>query len=97
MRDRMDRAKKAGISTYGKPTEMTSAPQAPKTRHTVMDGIVKGVPRGLHTPTVDGLVSGLQGPHASGASLVISESATPVPEQGFGSVPYQMARFGGRR
>jgi len=38
----MPRHKDMSVSTMGKPTEKTGVPQPPHTRHSVMDGIVKG-------------------------------------------------------
>jgi hypothetical protein len=89
----MPRQYNASINTMGKPTEATGVPQAPKTRHSVMDGIVKGVPRKMFTPMVDGLVSGLAG-RMTGGGLKVEASATKAPEQTFGGVPYQMSAFG---
>ena len=77
----------------GKPTEATGVPQAPKTRHSVMDGIVKGVPRGMRTPMPDGIVTGLAG-RMTGKGLTVESSATKLPEQVFGGVPYAMSAFG---
>jgi hypothetical protein len=85
--------KKMSTSTEGKPTEMTGVPQPPKTRHSVMDGIVKGVPRGVRTPMVDGVITGLHG-KVTGGDLKVAASATKLPTQEFGAVPYQMSAFG---
>lgn len=85
--------KKMAVSTEGKPTEKTGVPQPPKTRHSVMDGIVKGVPRGVHTPMVDGVITGLKG-RESGGNLKVAQSATKLPTQEFGAVPFQMSAFG---
>lgn len=82
-----------GVSAEGKPTEKTGVPQPPKTRHSVMDGIVRGVPRGTHTPMVDGVITGLKGKETGGA-LKVAASATKLPTQEFGAVPYQMSAFG---
>ena len=85
--------KKASVNTMGKPTEMTSAPQPPRTRHSVMDGIVKGVPRGMRTPMPDGVITGLA-PKMTGHVTGVAPSATRLPTQEFGSVPFQMSAFG---
>lgn len=85
--------KAASVSTEGKPTEATGVPQPPKTRHSVMDGIVKGVPRGIHTPMPDGIITGLM-PKVNGGGLTVAASATKMPEQSLGSVPYQMGKIG---
>jgi hypothetical protein len=89
----MPRQYKPSINAMGKPTEATGVPQEPKTRHSVMDGIVKGVPRGMHTPMVDGLITGMVG-RVSGGGLKVAPSATKIPEQEFGSVNYAMSKFG---
>ena len=85
--------KTASVSTEGKPTEATGVPQPPKTRHSVMDGIVKGVPRGMHTPLPDGILPGLTR-RVAGGGLSVAASATKMPEQAFGGVPYQMGKMG---
>jgi len=79
------------VNTMGKPTEMTGVPQQPKTRHSVMDGIVRGIPRGYCPPTIDGLVSGLQ-PKTTGGLMKVEASATRTPDQVFGGVPYSMSK-----
>ena len=86
--------KSASISTEGKPTEATGVPQAPKTRHSVMDGIVKGVARGMHTPLPDGILPGLSRRVAGGNGMTVAPAATKLPEQSFGGVPYQMGKMG---
>jgi hypothetical protein len=83
---------KVPANVDGKPTEKTAAPQAPKAT-AVMDGIVKGIPRGVHTPMVDGVVTGLK-PRDSGANLKVAPGATKLATQNFGAVPYQMGAFG---
>lgn len=85
--------KKYSVSTEGKPTEKTGVPQPPRTRHSVMDGIVKGVPRGMRTPMPDGVITGLA-PKMSGHVTGVAPSATKLPTQEFGAVPYQMSAFG---
>lgn len=85
--------KDMSISTAGKPTEKTGVPQPPHTRHSVMDGIVKGVPRGMRTPMPDGIITGTKG-RESGGGLKVAASATKLPTQEFGAVPYQMSAFG---
>jgi len=85
--------KKASVSTMGKPTEMTGVPQPPRTRHSVMDGIVKGVPRRMFTPMPDGVVTGLA-PKMTGHVTGVAPSATRIPTQNFGSVPFQLSAFG---
>lgn len=85
--------KKVSISTEGKPTEKTGVPQPPRTRHSVMDGIVKGVPRGMRTPMPDGIITGLA-PKMNGHIVGVAPSATRLPTQEFGSVPYQSSAFG---
>lgn len=82
---------KPSITATGKPTEMTGVPQANKTRHSVMDGIVKGIPRGLCPPTIDGLVSGLVG-KTTGDAMKVAPSATRIPDQVFGAVPYSAGK-----
>ena len=86
-----------GVNTMGKPTEKTGVPQ-PKldVRHQVLDGLVKGVPRGTHTPLVDGLITGTKAHLGQGEGFVhtTTPSATRKATQQFGSVPYQMARLG---
>lgn len=99
----MVRAKRdMSSSAAGKPTERTMAPQAPvRNRHSVMDGIVKGIPKGTHTPVVDGV---LKGAPMSGAldsptmrsmvkGIPVAGPATKQPTQAFGSVPFAMARY----
>jgi hypothetical protein len=90
-------AKMVGINTMGKPTERTGVPQ-PKLdrRHQVLDGIVKGVPRGTTTPIVDGLVTGTKARMGQGEGFVhaTAPSATRKATQNFGSVPYQMGQLG---
>jgi hypothetical protein len=85
--------KAASVSTEGKPTEATGVPQPPKTRHSVMDGIVKGVPRGMHTPMPDGIITGLM-PKVSGGGLSVAASATKMPEQSFGGGMFQVGKMG---
>jgi hypothetical protein len=85
--------KDMSVSTSGKPTEKTGVPQPPMTRHSVMDGIVKGVPRGMRTPMPDGIITGTKG-RESGGGLKVAASATKLPTQEFGAVPYQMSAFG---
>ena len=80
------------VSTSGKPTEKTGVPQPPAhSRHQVMDGIVRGVPKGVHTPMPDGVVSGLM-PKVSGKVMSVDSGATRHSEQEFGSVPFAMTR-----
>jgi hypothetical protein len=99
--DRMPR-KSAGAmdmmseSTKGKPTAMTGVPQ-PKmgTRHGVIDGVVKGVPRNTHTPYMDGLVkSACDHKGVEDGLHNVKASATKVASQQFGSVMYADARLG---
>lgn len=80
-------------SAMGKPTEMTGVPQPPKTRHSVMDGIVKGVPRGLHSGMPDGIITGLM-PKVSGGDLTVAPSATKIANQSFGGAMYQVGKSG---
>ena len=93
-------AQNVSVSTMGKPTEATGVPQPHMgTRHGVMDGIVKGVPRGSHTPYMDGLVKSActhKGKAEDGMHAV-KGSATKLATQQFGSVPYQDARIGMRQ
>ena len=91
----MPRHKKAdmSVSAHGAPTEATGVPQPQKTRHSVMDGIVRGVPRGVHTTLPDGIIGGLK-PHESGKLMKVAASATKQPGQEFGAVPYQVSAFG---
>ena len=85
-------AMRPSVSTEGKPTEKTSAPQPlPHHRHQVLDGIVRGIPRGVHTPRVDGLISGLT-PHESGRIMSVHKAATIHSQQEFGSVPFAMGK-----
>jgi hypothetical protein len=89
--------KMVGINTMGKPTERTGVPQ-PKLdrRHQVLDGIVKGVPRGTMTPLVDGLITGTKAHMGQGEGFVHSTapSATRKARQNFGSTPYAMGQLG---
>ena len=89
-------ANEMSVSAMGKPTEKTGVPQ-PKmgTRHGVMDGIVKGVPRKTHTPYMDGLVkSACDHKGVEDGLHSVKASATKLARQEFGSVPYQDARLG---
>ena len=101
----MVRAKREmSSSAAGKPTERTMAPQAPvRTRHSVMDGIVKGIAKGTHTAVVDGV---LKGAPMSGAlesptmrsmvkGIPVAGPATKMAPQQYGSIPYAMSRGGG--
>jgi hypothetical protein len=92
----MPRHKKAdmmSISTEGKPTEATGVPQPMPTRHSIMEGIVKGVPRGTYTSLPDGMITGLKD-HASGKMMKVAPSATKIPTQEFGSVNYAVSAYG---
>ena len=100
----MPRVKKdMSASAMGMPTEKTMAPQPPtRHRHSVMDGIVKGVSRGVHTPVVDGILkSCVSGPldsptlRAVPKTHPVIKSATKAGTQVFGSIPYAMGKGGG--
>lgn len=83
------------VSAMGKPTEMTGVPQAPMgAKEGVMDGIVKGVPRNLHTPMVDGLVKTACSHKATDGVHPVKPSATKIATQEFGSVPFGDAKLG---
>lgn len=84
------------ISTEGKPTEKTGAPQAhQKASHSTMDGIVKGIPRKTTTPMVDGLIrSACDHKMGSDGMHSVKASATKLGRQEFGAVPYQDAKLG---
>lgn len=105
----MVRAKKEmNVSAAGKPTEKTAVPQAPvRTRHTVLDGIVEGVPRGVHTPVVDGILTGmeLKASHSQHykdkkssfiSAIPVAPSMTRDPLQVYGSIPYAVGKYGGK-
>lgn len=84
-------------STAGKPTTMTGVPQPRMgTKHGVMDGIVKGVPRGTHTPYMDGLVKTAcsHAPAMDDGLHKVAPNATKFGTQQFGSVPYADSAFG---
>ncbi len=83
------------VSTAGKPTEMTGVPQPPRHRpNGVMDGIVRGVSRNIHTPMVDGLVKSACGHKMADGLHTVKASATKMAEQEFGGVPYANAKLG---
>ena len=83
------------VSAAGKPTEMTGVPQPrPHRPNAVMDGIVRGVSRGVHTPMVDGLVKSACGHKMSDGLHAVKASATRMAEQEFGGVPYAGAKLG---
>ena len=83
---------KPSVSTEGKPTEKTSAPQPlAHRRHGVLDGIVKGVPRGVYTPMVDGLITGTKCGE-TGKIHSVAKSATIHSPQEFGAVPFAMSK-----
>jgi hypothetical protein len=84
--------KNVSIATEGKPTEMTGVPQPPKTRHTPIDGIITGVPKGVQTKLADGIITGLHG-RETGAMPKVAPSATKVALQEFGNVRFQMGAF----
>lgn len=89
--------KMVSVNTMGKPTEKTGVPQPQlDRRHQVLDGIVKGVPRGTMTPLLDGLITGTKVHMGQGEGFVhsITPSATRKARQTFGSVPYQMGQLG---
>ena len=87
--------KEMSISTTGKPTEKTGVPQ-PNMGHKggVMDGIVRGVQRGVHTKMVDGLISNACNHKASDGMHSVKPSATKMATQQFGSTPYADAKLG---
>jgi len=93
--------KDVSVNAMGKPTEATGVPQAPvRHRHSVMDGIVKGVARHTTTAVVDGILTGAPSKGAQQGEVLrkaptipVGRSATTVPEQGFGSVPYAMSKY----
>ena len=88
-------SKEMSVSTTGKPTEKTGVPQPHmKVSHGVMDGIVRGVERGVHTKMVDGLVPSACSHKASDGMHAIKPSATKMATQQFGSVAYADARLG---
>lgn len=83
------------VSTAGKPTEKTGVPQPmPHRPSSVMDGIVRGVSRNVHTPMVDGLVKSACGHKMTDGLHAVKASATKMAEQEFGGVPYAGAKLG---
>ena len=88
--------KEMSVSTAGRPTEMTGAPQARDQhgRHAVMDGIVRGVPRHTYTHMVDGLIKSACSHKGSSGVHSVPASATKMGEQQFGSVLYADGKMG---
>ena len=88
--------KEMSVSTSGRPTEMTGAPQARDQhgRHAVMEGIVRGVPRGTYTHMVDGLVKSACSHKATSGVHSVPASATKSGEQEFGAVKYADGKLG---
>lgn len=86
--------KGASDSAMGKPTEMTGVPQPPKTRHSVMDGIVRGVPRGMRTQMPDGIITGMMPKVSGGDMMNVAPSATKVANQSFGGAVFQVGKSG---
>lgn len=83
------------VSTAGMPTEKTGVPQPmPHRPNGVMDGIVKGVSRGVHTPMVDGLVKSACNHKMTDGLHAVKASATKKAEQEFGGVPFANAKLG---
>jgi hypothetical protein len=84
------------VNTMGKPTEKTGVPQPNMgVKHSVLDGIVKGVARNTHTPYMDGLVkSACEHKGMDKGIHSVRPSATKFGEQQFGSVPFADARLG---
>jgi hypothetical protein len=83
------------VSTAGKPTEMTGVPQpAPYRPHNVLDGIVRGVGRGVYPPIMDGIVKSACSHKVSSGLHAVKPSATRFAEQEFGGVPYAGAKLG---
>ena len=79
--------KDMSISAMGKMSEATGVPQPQmKVKHSVMDGIVKGVERGVHTPMVDGLIRTACSHKTENGIHAVKPSATKVATQQFGSV-----------
>lgn len=82
----------------GKPTEKTNAPKAAvgHSAH-VMEGIVKGIPRGTTTHVVDGIVrSACAGMKGAPLERKVKASATEYATQEFGSGRFAKSAYGSR-
>ena len=82
----------------GKPTEKTNAPKAAvgHSAH-VMEGIVRGIPRGTTTHVVDGIIrNACSSVRDSPLERKVKPSATEYATQEFGSGRFPKSAYGSR-
>lgn len=84
-------------NTEGKPTEKTNAPKA-AVGHSVnvMEGVVRGIPRGTTTHVLDGIVKSACDMKDTPLEHKVPASATKHAKQEYGAVPFAKSAYGAR-